>query len=159
MMVQPVRKPPGLLLFFINETGADIQMGHFPEFWLQMWTAEILSSVWQNRSGCPLCFYVSVSVQIMQPYCPCYQFLSPFFQNPSYLPACYLFACLLIYHLLCHFDLHVVLWGSGGGAADVFTGGLTRLPQPLIISDRSGLRFPGFLSTNGALDVFFTNWT
>lgn len=33
--------------------------------------------------------------------------------------------------------------GKWGGAADAFTGGLTRLPQPLIISDRSGLKFPG----------------
>lgn len=59
------------------------------------------------------CVCVGVSVQITQPYCPCCQFLLPFFQNPSYLPACYLFACLLIYHLLCRSDLHVVQRGGG----------------------------------------------
>lgn len=43
-------------------------------------------------------------------------------QIPSYLPACFLFACLLFYHLLCHlFDpMHVVLTG-----VNVATRGLT----------------------------------
>lgn len=148
----------------MNETGAEGQMDLPPPPWVLTADVNRRDSLFcVTESVSVLCFHVNVSVQIMQPYCLCYQFLSPFFQNPSYLPACYLFACLLIYHLLCHFDLHVVLRGRGG-PANVFTGALTRLPETLrslIISDWPGLKVPwrDFLSTKGALDVFFTNWT
>lgn len=95
-MGQPVITPTGLLLFFINETGAELQMGHFP----RVLSADVnrgdslfcvTESVW--LSSLFLCWRECSNNAAILPVLPVFVPLFP----ESFLPTCLLPLCLLAY--------------------------------------------------------------